>query len=68
MCPAAFPSLRFIGIDWSEDMLAHAKKRAESHPGLMERMSFRQGDMRRVHDALKGEKIEVRDANWYPIP
>ena len=55
----AFPTLRFIGVDWSEDMLALARKRCASHPGLAERMSFRQGDMRRVSDALKGEKFEV---------
>jgi len=56
---AAFPTLRFIGIDWSEDMLAHARKRCADHPGLPERMSFHQGDMRRVTDVLKGQKHEV---------
>ncbi len=56
---AAFPQLRFIGIDWSEDMLAHARKRAADQPGLAERMSFYQGDMRRVTDVLKGQKHEV---------
>ena len=56
---SAFPTLRFIGFDWSEDMLALAKKRCSAHAGLSKRMSFRQGDMRRVSDALKGEKFEV---------
>jgi ubiquinone/menaquinone biosynthesis C-methylase UbiE len=56
---AAFPTLRFIGIDWSEDMLALARKRCADHPGLPERMSFYQGDMRRVTDVLKGQKYEV---------
>jgi ubiquinone/menaquinone biosynthesis C-methylase UbiE len=56
---AAFPSLRFIGIDWSEDMLALARKRCSAQPGLQERMSFRQGDMRRLSDAVQAEKFEV---------
>ena len=56
---AAFPTLRFIGIDWSDDMLALARQRCTAHPGLAERMSFRQGDMRRVSDVLKGKKFEV---------
>ena len=56
---SAFPTLRFIGFDWSEDMLALAKKRCSAHAGLSKRMSFRQGDMRRVSDVLKGEKFEV---------
>ena len=55
----AFPTLRFIGIDWSDDMLALARHRCTDHPGLAERMSFRQGDMRRVSDVLKGNKFEV---------
>ena len=56
---AAFPTLRFIGIDWSDDMLALARQRCSAHAGLAERMSFRQGDMRSVSDALKGEKLEA---------
>jgi ubiquinone/menaquinone biosynthesis C-methylase UbiE len=54
----AFPTLRFIGIDFSEDMLALARKRA-AHPSLSKRMSFRQGDMRRVSDILNRKKFEV---------
>ena len=56
---AAFPTLRFIGIDWSDDMLTLARQRCTAHSGLAERMSFRQGDMRRVSDVLKGKKFEV---------
>ena len=56
---AAFPSIRFIGIDWSEDMLALAEKRCLAQPGLRDRMSFRQGDMRRLSDAIQAEKFEV---------
>jgi len=56
---AAFPTLRFIGIDWSEDMLTLARQRCTAHSGLAERMSFRQGDMRRVSDVLNGKKFDV---------
>ena len=56
---AAFPSIRFIGIDWSEDMLALAEKRCLAQPGLRDRVSFRQGDMRRLSDAIQAEKFEV---------
>src|ERR1700754_2771760 len=48
----AFPSLRFIGIDWSENMLALARKRCSSHQGLSARMSFLQGDMRYLSNIL----------------
>jgi ubiquinone/menaquinone biosynthesis C-methylase UbiE len=56
---AAFPSLRFIGIDWSANMLALARKRCSAHQGLSERTSFHEGDMRRVSNVLHGEKFEV---------
>jgi ubiquinone/menaquinone biosynthesis C-methylase UbiE len=55
----AFPTLRFIGIDWSEDMLALARKRCAFHAGLAKYVSFQQGDMRRVSEVLKGKKFEV---------
>ena len=54
-----FLSLRFIGIDWSEDMLSLARKRCADQPGLSERMTFCQGDMRRLSDRLGTEKFEV---------
>ncbi|HWP25081.1 MAG TPA: methyltransferase domain-containing protein [Xanthobacteraceae bacterium] len=56
---AAFPSLSFIGIDWSEDMLRLAKSRCVAQSDLKERVSFRLGDMRRISDALHGEQFEV---------
>src|SRR5262249_46227874 len=56
---AAFPSFRFIGIDWSENMLTLARTRCSAHQGLSERMSFHQEDMRRVSNLLRGEKFEV---------
>ena len=55
---AAFPHLRFIGIDWSEDMLELAEKRRDKQ-GLQASVSFRQGDMRRLSDAVQDEKFEV---------
>ena len=55
----AFPSLRFIGVDWSGDMLALAQNRCSDHSGLSERISFRQGDMRRLSAALQADKFEV---------
>ncbi len=56
---AAFPSLRFIGVDWSEEMLAIAEKRLLAKPELRNTVSFRQGDMRRLSDSLKSDKFEV---------
>lgn len=56
---ASFPLIRFIGIDWSEDMLTLAEKRCENQEGLRGRVSFRQGDMRRLSDAVQAEKFEV---------
>src|SRR5262245_18299370 len=41
---SAFPSLCFIGIDWSENMLALAEKKCTAQPGLSDRVSFRKGD------------------------
>src|SRR5580704_3279007 len=29
---AAFPTLRFIGVDWSDEMLGLAAKKAAAHP------------------------------------
>jgi len=55
---ASFPQLRFIGIDWSEDMLALAENRREKE-GLGDSVSFRQGDMRRLSDVAPGEKFDV---------
>jgi SAM-dependent methyltransferase len=54
----AFPKLKFLGIDWSEDMLAQARGRCEKM-GLGGRVSFRQGDMRKLFEIVEGEKFEV---------
>jgi len=56
---AAFPSLRFIGVDWSEDMLALARTRCSAQSGLSERVEFRQGDMRLLSDVLHADKFDV---------
>lgn len=55
----SFPDLRFVGIDWSEDMLALAEHRRQGNDGLRERLSFRQGDMRRLSEIAPGERFEV---------
>lgn len=56
---SAFPPLRFIGVDWSDDMLNIGRRRLASKPELDSTVSFRQGDMRRLSDSLKSEKFEV---------
>lgn len=56
---AAFPTLRFVAVDWSDEMLVHARRRCASHPGLVDRMTFYQADMRQVADVLGGRKFEA---------
>lgn len=56
---ATFPTLRFIGVDWSEEMLAIAEKRVSAKPELGRTVSFRQGDMRRLSDSLKSDRFDV---------
>lgn len=55
----AFPTVRFLGIDWSEDMLALAEKRRLAQPELLDRVSFRRGDMRRLSASTQAERFEV---------
>src|SRR3990170_3042621 len=55
---AAFPEIRFIGVDWSEEMLALAEKRLSAPPGLRRSVSFRVGDMRRLSDSLCSDRFE----------
>jgi ubiquinone/menaquinone biosynthesis C-methylase UbiE len=56
---AAFPDARFIGVDWSEDMLNLAEQRLSPEPELSGRVSFRQGDMRSLWDSLEDERFEA---------
>jgi len=56
---AAFPTVRFIGIDYSEKMLALAEERRLAQPDLLERVSFQLGDMRRLSTSVKTDKFEV---------
>jgi ubiquinone/menaquinone biosynthesis C-methylase UbiE len=56
---AAFPSLRFLGVDWSEDMLALARRRQSELPELRDSVSFRQGDMRDLSGCLGEERFEA---------
>lgn len=55
----AFPTLRFIGVEWSEEMLALATKKAAAQPEPRGTVSFRVGDMRRLSAALGTDKFEV---------
>jgi len=56
---AAFPTVRFIGMDWSEEMLALAEKRLLAQSGLLDRVSFRLGDMRRLSTSVQADRFEV---------
>ena len=56
---AAFPTVRFIGMDWSEEMLALAGKRLLAQSGLLDRVSFRLGDMRCLSTSVQADRFEV---------
>jgi len=56
---AAFPALRFLGLDWSADMLALAEHRFQAEPGLRGSVSFRVGDMRDLATSLQSERFEA---------
>jgi ubiquinone/menaquinone biosynthesis C-methylase UbiE len=56
---SVFPTVRFIGVDWSEEMLGLAGKRLSAQPELLERVSFRVGDMRRLSASLEADRFEV---------
>jgi SAM-dependent methyltransferase len=51
--------MRFIGIDWSEDMLARAEQRLAARPALRDMVSFRVGDMRDLSSSLRSERFDV---------
>jgi len=56
---AQFPGVRFIGIDWSEEMLARAAQKVAARPALRETVSFRVGDMRELSSSLRAERFDV---------
>jgi ubiquinone/menaquinone biosynthesis C-methylase UbiE len=56
---AQFPGVRFIGIDWSEEMLARAEQKVAARPALRETVSFRVGDMRELSSSLRSERFDV---------
>jgi len=56
---AALPTVRFVGIDWSEEMLALAEHRLSAQPGLRAMVSFRLGDMRDLSATLQSERYEA---------
>lgn len=56
---SAFPTINFIGVDWSGEMLGIAASRVGAQPGLRSRVSFRQGDMRDVSAILADQRFEA---------
>jgi len=54
---AALPEVRVIGVDWSEEMLGLAQQRLSAEPAISDRVSFRQGDMRRLSESLGDERF-----------
>jgi ubiquinone/menaquinone biosynthesis C-methylase UbiE len=56
---AEFPTLRFLGVDWSEEMLTLARQRLAERPQLGDRVSFRAGDMRDLTPSLGSERFEA---------
>ena len=56
---AAFPTIRFVGIDWSKEMLAHAEHRLLAQPELRGTVSFRLGDMRDLSASLQFEQYQA---------
>jgi ubiquinone/menaquinone biosynthesis C-methylase UbiE len=56
---AALPTLRFVGVDWSDEMLALAEHRLAAQPGLRATVSFLQGDMRDLSATLQSERFEA---------
>jgi len=55
----AFPTLQFIGVDWSPEMLTLAEKRRSANSELLGRVSFRIGDMRDLSTSLASDRFEV---------
>ena len=56
---AEFPTIRFIGIDWSEEMLALAGQKLLAQKAPSGMVSFRLGDMRRLSASLQSGRFEV---------
>jgi ubiquinone/menaquinone biosynthesis C-methylase UbiE len=56
---AEFPALRFIGVDWSDEMLGLAAEKTAAQPEPVDNVSFRVGDMRHLSAALGTDKFAV---------
>lgn len=56
---AHFPHLRFIGVDWSEEMLRRAERALAAEPAARGAASFRVGDMRALDASLGAERFDV---------
>src|SRR2546428_8369044 len=55
---AALPTVRLIGIDHSEKILALAEERRLSQPELLERWRFEPRDIRRLSTGVHADRIE----------
>lgn len=55
----AFPTLRFVGIDCNEEMLAIAKERSLAFGGVASRVSFEHGDARRLSSLPQAGEFDV---------
>lgn len=55
---AEFPEIRFIGVDWSEEMLTLAETRLSGRPELRRNVSFHVGDMRHLSGSFRSERFE----------
>jgi len=56
---AAFPGFTFWGVDYSENMIANAKARLNSHPELSNRVKFSVGDVLSLCSALEGTVFDI---------
>jgi ubiquinone/menaquinone biosynthesis C-methylase UbiE len=56
---AAFPTLRFVGIDCNEKMFAIAQKRCLAQTDLVNRVSFQLGDARRLSSFLGADRFDI---------
>jgi ubiquinone/menaquinone biosynthesis C-methylase UbiE len=56
---AAFPNLRFVGVDCNEKMFAIAHQRRLALADLANRVSFQLGDVRCLSSFIKADKFDV---------
>lgn len=56
---AEFPTVRFMGIDWSEEMVSRAHEKLVADPLLRQTVSFRVGDMRDLSSSVGAGRFDV---------